>query len=71
MANAVETVSRPGLRKTATKALVKAANLLTRVLPEETVSNLMNKASSLLGGGGGLPRAWRRWWLDRLSAESR
>ena len=49
------TVSRPGLRKTATKFLVKAANVLTRVLPEELVSNLMNKASSLLGGGGGLP----------------
>ncbi|MBL0347482.1 aspartate aminotransferase family protein [Candidatus Villigracilis affinis] len=55
LANAAERVSRPGLRKTATKFLVKAANLLTRVLPEETVSNLMNKASSLLGGGSGLP----------------
>ena len=52
---AVGVVNRPGLRKTATKLLVKAANLLTRILPEETVSNLFNKASSLLGGGGGLP----------------
>lgn len=52
---AVGVVNRPGLRKTATKFLVKAANLLTRILPEETVSNLFNKASSLLGGGGGLP----------------
>ena len=52
---AVGVVNRPGLRKTATKFLVKAANLLTLVLPEETVSNLFNKASSLLGGGGGLP----------------
>ena len=49
---AVGVVNRPGLRKTATKFLVKAANLLTRILPEETVSNLFNKASSLLGGGG-------------------
>ncbi len=49
---AVGVVNRPGLRKTATKFLVKAANLLTRVLPEETVSNLFTKASSLLGGGG-------------------
>ena len=53
--NAVGVVNRPRLRKTATKFLVKAANLLTRILPEETVSNLFNKASSLLGGGGGLP----------------
>jgi len=53
--NAVGVVNRPGLRKTATKFLVKAANLLTRILPEQTVSNLFNKASSLLGGGGGLP----------------
>lgn len=52
---AVGVVNRPRLRKTATKFLVKAANLLTRILPEETVSNLFNKASSLLGGGGGLP----------------
>ena len=52
---AVGVVNRPGLRKTATKFLVKAANLLTRILPEETVSNLFTKASSLLGGGGGLP----------------
>ena len=52
---AVGVVNKPGLRKTATKFLVKAANLLTRILPEETVSNLFNKASSLLGGGGGLP----------------
>jgi sphinganine-1-phosphate aldolase len=55
LTEAAGTVSRPGLRKTATKFLVKAANVLTRVLPEDLVSNLMNKASSLLGGGGGLP----------------
>ncbi|MBL0348746.1 hypothetical protein [Candidatus Villigracilis affinis] len=42
-------------KKDRDEVLVKAANLLTRVLPEETVSNLMNKASSLLGGGSGLP----------------
>jgi sphinganine-1-phosphate aldolase len=48
-------VRKPGFRKAATKLIVKAANALTRILPEETVSNLMGKASSMLGGGGGLP----------------
>jgi glutamate/tyrosine decarboxylase-like PLP-dependent enzyme len=55
LTEAAAKVRKPGLRKTATKLIVKAANALTRVLPEETVSNLMNKASSMLGGGGGLP----------------
>ena len=55
LANAAERVRKPGLRKTATKFLVRTANLLTRILPEETVSNFMSRASSLLGGGGGLP----------------
>jgi len=55
LTEAAATVGRPGLRKTATKILIKTANALTRVLPQEMVSNLMNKASSLLGGGGGLP----------------
>ncbi len=52
---AVKTVRKPGLRKTASKVAVKSANFLTRVLPEEWVSNLMEKASSTLGSGDGLP----------------
>lgn len=55
LANAAERVRRPGLRKSATKFLVNTAQLLTRILPEAVVSNLMNKISPLLGGGGGLP----------------
>jgi glutamate/tyrosine decarboxylase-like PLP-dependent enzyme len=55
LAAAAETVRRPGLRKSAGKLAVRAANALTRILPEEWVSRLMGRASSLLGGGGGLP----------------
>jgi hypothetical protein len=50
-------VRRPTFQKTATRFMVRAANALTRVLPEAWVSRLMGKASALLngGGGGGLP----------------
>lgn len=48
-----EAVRRPTIQKTATRFLVRAANVLTRILPETWVSRLMSKASALLGGGGG------------------
>jgi hypothetical protein len=55
LAKAAEAVRKPGLRKTASKFVVNSANFLTRVLPEAWVSNLMEKASSTLSGGEGLP----------------
>jgi glutamate/tyrosine decarboxylase-like PLP-dependent enzyme len=50
-------VRRPTIQKTATRLIVRAANALTRILPEAWVSRLMGKASALLNGGegGGLP----------------
>jgi hypothetical protein len=53
LAACADTVRRPTMQKTATRLIVRAANALTRILPEEWVSRLMSKASSLLGGGGG------------------
>ena len=50
-----EAVSKPSFEKTANTWLVAIANFLVRILPEELVTKLMNKASSLLGGGGDLP----------------
>lgn len=55
LAACAETVRRPSLRKTATSLMVRAANALTRVLPEAWVSSLMGRLSALLGGGNGLP----------------
>ncbi|MBI5935234.1 MAG: aspartate aminotransferase family protein [Chloroflexi bacterium] len=55
LAACADTVRRPTIQKTATRLIVRAANVLTRVLPEEWMSRLMSKASALLGGGGGLP----------------
>jgi glutamate/tyrosine decarboxylase-like PLP-dependent enzyme len=55
LAACAEAVRRPSLRKTATGLLVRAANALTRILPETWVSNLMGRLSALLGGGSGLP----------------
>ena len=55
LAACAETVRRPSLQKTATSLIVRAANILTRILPEAWVSRLMGKASALLGGGGTLP----------------
>lgn len=56
LAEAVEAVRKPGLRKGASKLAVNTANFLTRVLPEKWVSNMMSKASlSLAGGDEGLP----------------
>jgi glutamate/tyrosine decarboxylase-like PLP-dependent enzyme len=55
LAEAAAIVRKPGLRRSAAKFVVSTANFLTRVLPEKWVSNLMGKASSMLGGGGALP----------------
>lgn len=55
LGSAVDMVRRPGLEKTANQWLVKAANFLVQILPEKWVTRLMEKASSLLGGGSGLP----------------
>ena len=52
---AAKVVRRPGFEKTANSWLLKLANLLVRILPERWVTWLMEKASHLLGGGGGLP----------------
>ncbi|MDO8754894.1 MAG: hypothetical protein Q7J80_13440, partial [Anaerolineales bacterium] len=35
--------------------LIKIANFLVKILPEAWVTRLMDKASSMLGGGSGLP----------------
>ena len=48
-------VRRPALRKGIAAFVIKAANLLTRILPERWVSGLMSRLSPLLGGGNGLP----------------
>ncbi len=57
LAACADIVRRPTLQKTATRFIVRAANRLTRILPEAWISRLMSKASALLngGGGGGLP----------------
>ena len=55
LASAAEVVRRPSLEKTANVWLLKIANLLIRILPEAWATRLMNKVSSLLSGGAGLP----------------
>jgi glutamate/tyrosine decarboxylase-like PLP-dependent enzyme len=51
----VDVVRKPSLAKTVNTSLVSITNFLVRILPEELVTKLMGKASSLLGGGGDLP----------------
>jgi len=48
-------VRKPSFEKSANEWLIKVANFLVRILPEAWVTRMMDKASSLLGGGGGLP----------------
>jgi sphinganine-1-phosphate aldolase len=48
-------VRKPAMRKGATRLAIKAANLMTRILPEAWVSRLMGRAAGLMGGGDGLP----------------
>ena len=55
LADAAGAVRKPSIEKTANQLLVKTANFLVKILPEKWVTRLMDKASSLLGGGGGLP----------------
>ena len=55
LADAASAVRKPSIEKTANQLLVKTANFLVKILPEAWVTRLMDKASSLLGGGGGLP----------------
>lgn len=55
LADAAKAVRKPGLEKTANQWLVKIANWLVRILPERWVTAFMEKGSSLVGGGGGLP----------------
>lgn len=50
-AAAVQAVRRPSLRQTADRLTVRAAQALTRWLPERWVSALMRRVSSSLGGG--------------------
>ena len=55
LADAANTVRKPSFEKTANEWLIKIANFLVKILPEEWVTRLMNKASSFLGGGEDLP----------------
>lgn len=50
-----DAVRKPSLAKTVNTSLVSITNFLVRILPEEWVTKIMSKASSLLGGGGDLP----------------
>ena len=53
--DAAKAVRKPSVAKTANAWMLTIANVLVRVLPEAWVTSLMEKASSLVGGGGGLP----------------
>jgi sphinganine-1-phosphate aldolase len=55
LSHAANIVRKPSFEKTANAWLIKIANFLVRILPEAWVTCLMDKASSLLGGGGDLP----------------
>jgi glutamate/tyrosine decarboxylase-like PLP-dependent enzyme len=53
---AVEAARKPSLHKARDAALLRLANAAVRVLPEDTVSTIMGRASSLLGvKGSSLP----------------
>jgi hypothetical protein len=56
LAECTEIVRKPGLRKTATRILLNAAQAAAKILPERWVSSLMAKVSTFLGtSGAGLP----------------
>lgn len=55
LSEAAKAVRKPSFEKTANAWLIRIANFLVRILPEAWVTRLMEKASSLLGGGGDLP----------------
>lgn len=52
---AARVVRKPALEKTVNAWMIRIANFLVRILPEAWVTALMEKVSSLMGGGGGLP----------------
>jgi glutamate/tyrosine decarboxylase-like PLP-dependent enzyme len=53
LAESTAVVRRPSLRRTASKLLIRIANLAVRLLPERWVSGMMKRVSSFLGGAGG------------------
>jgi len=55
LSDAAKAVSKPSFEKTANAWLIRITNFLVRILPEAWVTALMEKGSSLMGGGGGLP----------------
>ena len=55
LADAANILRKPSFEKTANAWLIRIANFLVRILPEAWVTALMEKVSSLMGGGGGLP----------------
>ena len=55
LSEAANVVRKPSFEKAANQWLIRIANFLVKILPEEWVTRLMNKASGLLGGGGDLP----------------
>jgi sphinganine-1-phosphate aldolase len=52
LAESVAAVRKPSLRKSRSALMLRLANTAVRVLPEKTVSNLMARASSMLGVKG-------------------
>ena len=56
LAEAVASVKKPSARRIANQAIVNVARFAARVLPEKIVSQLTARASSLFGGGAGLPQ---------------
>ena len=56
LAQAAIRVRRPSLRKRVNSLIVSAANTVARTLPQSWISNLTARASSMLGGGDGLPQ---------------
>jgi len=55
LADAAKSVRKPSFEKTVNAWLIITANFLVRILPERWVTAMMEKASGLVGGGGGLP----------------
>ena len=56
LAESVAIVKKPSLQKIENKLVVSAVKLITRILPEKLVSKITARASTLFGGGSGLPQ---------------
>lgn len=56
LAQAVAIAKKPSARKIGHQVIVNAARLAARVLPENIVSKITARTSSLFGGGDGLPQ---------------